>query len=142
MHIRTSGDRPLRVLIIEDNVDAALSLKEVLELSGHAIEVTHSGPEGIARVREFHPDVVLCDIGLPGLDGYGVARTLRADAAARGTFLVALTGYALPEDVEKAKQAGFDRHMAKPPDLDRLMRLLDHLAAGDDGLTSGSWGPG
>jgi two-component system CheB/CheR fusion protein len=113
-----------RVLLIEDNVDAADSLHEVLVLEEHVVEVAYDGPEGIAKAREFRPDVVLCDIGLPGMDGYQVARALRADAELGGTYLVALSGYALPEDLQRAHEAGFDRHIAKPPSLDTLQELL------------------
>lgn len=115
-----------RVLIIEDNVDAADSLKEALELGGHEIAVAFSGPEGVEAARRVKPDVVLCDIGLPGLDGYGVARALRADADpdVRSSLLIALSGYALQEDVATSKEAGFDRHVAKPPSLTVLEKLL------------------
>ena len=113
-----------RVLIIEDNVDVADSLREALGFLKHTVEVAYSGPEGLAKAREFKPEVVLCDIGLPGMDGYDVARAFRADPALAGTFLVALTGYALPEDQSKAQQAGFDRHLAKPAGVSDLQKIL------------------
>jgi CheY-like chemotaxis protein len=77
----------------------------------------------------FRPDpqVVLCDIGLPGIDEYEVARTLRADDSLRGLYLVALSGYALPEDLKRAEDAGFDTHLAKPPSLEKIEELLDNL---------------
>jgi CheY-like chemotaxis protein len=78
----------------------------------------------VEKARSLGPEVVLCDIGLPGMDGYAVARALRADAATRDVTLVALTGYALPQDEQRAHEAGFDRHLAKPPDLDELQRIL------------------
>jgi CheY-like chemotaxis protein/two-component sensor histidine kinase len=112
------------VLIIEDNADAADSLSEALELGDHEVAVAYNGPEGIAKAREFHPDVVLCDIGLPGMDGYDVARAFRADEQLKGTFLVALSGYALPEDLQRAADAGFQRHLAKPPSIQKLEELL------------------
>jgi PAS domain S-box-containing protein len=102
-----------RVLVIEDNVDAAESLKESLELSGHEVAVARDGNEGLARARSFRPEVVLCDIGLPGIDGYEVARRIRADSSL-SPLLVAVSGYALPEDQRKAHEAGFDRHLSKP----------------------------
>ena len=114
----------LRVLVIEDNRDTAESLQEVLELSGHQVEVAFTGPEGIEKARLFAPEVVLCDLGLPGMDGYAVARALRADPGLRSIYLVALSGYASPEDVERSREAGFDRHLAKPPDLDLIERML------------------
>jgi two-component system CheB/CheR fusion protein len=120
-----------KVLIIEDNVDSATSLGEVLALEGCRVAVTHTGADGIARAREFLPDVVLCDIGLPGIDGYDVARALRRDPAVASALLVALTGYAQPEDRQRARGAGFDVHLAKPPDLPALHRLLAGRRAPD-----------
>lgn len=117
-----------RVVIIEDNRDAADSLREALLFGGHEVNVAHSGVEGIALVRELRPDVVLCDIGLPGIDGYEVARTIRADQRLRNVHLVALTGYALAEDVRRAATAGFDCHIAKPPSLERLDEVLNQLS--------------
>jgi two-component system CheB/CheR fusion protein len=125
----TSPTRRIRVLIVEDNLDAAQSLREVLELGEHLVDVAHSGPEGLAKARAFRPEVVLCDIGLPGMDGYGVARALRADEVLKSVFLVALSGYALPDDLQRASEAGFDRHVAKPPSLEKLEDLLRELAA-------------
>ena len=116
-----------RVLVIEDNLDAAASLREALQLGEHEVVVAHSGPEGIARAREFRPEVVLCDIGLPEMDGYAVARTLRQDETLRSVFLVALTGYALSEDIARAREAGFDRHIAKPTTLEEVERVLTRL---------------
>jgi CheY-like chemotaxis protein len=116
----------LKVLVIEDNVDAADSLREGLELGGHAVAVAYSGPEGAETAHSYKPDVVLCDLGLPGLDGFGMAKRLRADtdAAVRSVFLVALSGYAGSEDVHRAKEAGFDRHVAKPASLETIEKLL------------------
>jgi two-component system CheB/CheR fusion protein len=116
-----------RVLIIEDNLDAAESLREALELGAHEVEVAYSGPEGLEKVRALHPDVVFCDIGLPGMDGYDVARAVRQEPALQSTFLVALSGYALPEDIERAAQAGFQHHLAKPPSVNALERVLSEL---------------
>jgi two-component system CheB/CheR fusion protein len=118
---------PRRVLVIEDNIDAADSLREVLEFDGHAVEVAYSGPEGIDKARRFVPEVVLCDIGLPGMDGFEVARALRADADLRHAVLVALSGYALPEDLRRAVEAGFSSHLAKPVSPDTLQQLLGDL---------------
>jgi two-component system CheB/CheR fusion protein len=115
---------PRRILVIEDNVDAADSLREVLELGEHMVEVAYSGPAGIERAREFLPDVVLCDIGLPDMDGYQVARAMRANPALRETTLVALTGYAAPEDITRSREAGFDSHLAKPPSLEKIEEAI------------------
>jgi two-component system CheB/CheR fusion protein len=116
-----------RVLIIEDNIDAADSLREALELDAHQVAVAHDGPTGLALARSFHPEVVLCDVGLPGMTGYDVARAFRADQVLKRTFLVAVTGYALPEDLQHANAAGFDRHLAKPLSLQGLQELLSSL---------------
>jgi two-component system CheB/CheR fusion protein len=121
-----SLERTRRVLVIEDNTDAADSLRDVLELVGHTVAVAYDGSEGIATARQFCPDVVFCDIGLPGTDGYQVARTLRADPAFAGTCLIALSGYALPEDIQRAVAAGFDQHLAKPPSLEQVQELAQH----------------
>jgi PAS domain S-box-containing protein len=115
---------PRRVLIIEDNVDTADSLRDALEFGGNDVQVANNGPDGLAKARTYMPDVILCDIGLPGMDGYAVARMLRSDAAFNNTRLVALSGYALPDDVQRASQAGFERHLAKPPSIDVLEELL------------------
>jgi len=116
--------RARRVLIIEDNADAAESLREALEFGAHEVAVASTGPEGLAAARTFRPEVVLCDIGLPGMDGFAVARAFRADAALAAAYLVALSGYALPEDLQRAQEAGFQRHLAKPPSLEALEALL------------------
>jgi signal transduction histidine kinase/ActR/RegA family two-component response regulator len=122
-HDRAMGGRR-RVLIIDDNADAADSLRHVLELSKHEVAVAHDGQAGLKKAHEFRPEVVLCDVGLPGMNGYDVARALRADDAFRETLLVALSGYALPRDLERAAEAGFVRHLAKPATADKLTELL------------------
>jgi CheY-like chemotaxis protein/two-component sensor histidine kinase len=113
-----------RVLVVEDNRDAAESLRLLLELQGHVVAVAHSGPEGVTEALRWRPDVVLCDIGLPGLDGYGVAGALRRDAATAKARLIALTGYGREEDRSKARAAGFDEHLVKPAAPEELQRLL------------------
>lgn len=118
-----------RVLVIEDNADAAESLRQALELHENTVAIASTGREGIERARVFEPDVVLCDIGLPAMDGYEVARAFRADSALSSLPLVALTGYASPEDVARAREAGFDRHVAKPPSIDVLERIVTELSA-------------
>ena len=114
-----------RVLIIDDNADLAESLRDLLELDGHRVAVANDGPQGLAMARQHLPEVVLCDIGLPGMDGYAVARAFRADADLQGVYLVALSGYAQPEDLERSAEAGFDRHLAKPPAWGVLERTLE-----------------
>jgi CheY-like chemotaxis protein len=113
-----------RVLVVEDNEDAADTLREVLELGEHVVEVAYSGRGGIEKARAFHPDIVLCDIGLPEMDGYEVARAMRADPELGRIALIAVSGYAQPEDVAMAKEAGFDAHLTKPPSIEALERAL------------------
>jgi two-component system CheB/CheR fusion protein len=114
-----------RCLVIEDNADAAESLALLLELQGHEVEVAHDGVAGVQKGRAFQPDLVICDIGLPGaLDGYGVARAFRDDPDLRGARLIALTGYGQEDDQRRAREAGFDVHVTKPADPDTLKRLL------------------
>ncbi len=117
--------RPCRVLVIEDNGDAAETLQLALTLAGHAVIVAETGEEGIARALACAPDVVLCDIGLPGAaDGYAVARALRSEPSCSHAHLVAITGYGQAEDRRRALEAGFDRHLTKPFDLGVLERIL------------------
>ncbi len=118
------GGQSLRVLVVDDNRDGAESLAELVEMFGHAVEIADDGPGALARARASRPDVVLCDIGLPGMSGYDVARTLRADPANAAMRLVAVSGYARPEDLRQAADAGFDRHVAKPLDPEHIERLL------------------
>ncbi len=117
--------RPCRILVVEDNDDAARTLADVLRLWGHVVRVAGDGASALAEARAWRPDVVLCDLGLPDRSGYEVARELRADPATAGIRLVALSGYAQAEDRERARQAGFEVHLPKPPDLDQLRALLE-----------------
>jgi two-component system CheB/CheR fusion protein len=119
-----------RILVVEDNTDGAESLREVLAMDGHSVEVAHDGPRGLEKAREFVPELVVCDIGLPGLDGYEVARAIRKDSALRGVFLIALTGYALPEDQRRASDAGFDTHLSKPTTVERIREAIARAPAG------------
>lgn len=121
-----------RVLLIEDNEDAADSLRAALELHANTVAVARTGPDGIAAARAFKPDVVVCDIGLPAMSGYEVARAIRGDPELKKLSLVALTGYASPDDVERSREAGFDRHLAKPPSIEALERIVTELAGRAD----------
>jgi signal transduction histidine kinase len=116
------GTRGRRVLVVDDNEDAARSLAEILVLMGHVAEVAYDGPSAVAKARADPPDVVLCDIGLPGMSGYDVAQVLRKGSA--GMQLFAVSGYAQASDVRRAVEAGFDGHVAKPVDLVEIERLL------------------
>jgi CheY-like chemotaxis protein len=119
-----STSTPGGILIIEDNPDAAHSLRDLLELSGRQVEVAYSGPEGVQTALRFAPAIVLCDIGLPGMDGYEVARRLRAEPATASARFIAVTGYGSEEDRRRAQEAGFEAHLVKPLNLDHLERLL------------------
>jgi signal transduction histidine kinase/ActR/RegA family two-component response regulator len=114
-----------RIVIIDDRRDASYPLQRMLELAGHDVQVAMDGPRGIALVREFVPDVVLCDIGLPGgVSGYDVARELRQHSVTSSLLLVAVTGYGQDEALAQAAAAGFDRHLTKPISLVMLHEVL------------------
>ncbi|HLL55468.1 MAG TPA: ATP-binding protein [Myxococcaceae bacterium] len=113
-----------RVLIIEDNQDAADSLRDMVDLFGHQADVAYHGLKGVEAARQFSPDIILCDVGLPGLDGYGVARMLRAEPQFAETLIIAVSGYGQEEDRNRSREAGFDLHLIKPVDADELERLL------------------
>ncbi len=113
-----------RILIVDDNTDSARSMGILQSRRGHVTRVAFTGPDALAVAAEFLPDVVLLDIGLPGMDGFEVARQLRQMPKLTGTFLIAMTGYASPEDLIAAKQAGFDEHLVKPVDLEVLREWL------------------
>jgi two-component system CheB/CheR fusion protein len=112
------------VLVIDDDRDVTTGLELALTVDGHEVAVAHDGVRGLETARAFKPDLVLCDIGMPDVDGYQVARAFRADPELRHIVLVALTGYAQTIDRDEARQAGFDEHLAKPADMVRLQALL------------------
>jgi PAS domain S-box-containing protein len=112
------------ILIIEDNLDAAQTLAAAMELEGHHVHLAADGTTGIRMACELRPDVVLCNVGLPDVSGYDVARTLRADESLRATRLIAVTGYAQPEDRKRAAEAGFDAQVGKPAPVEELTALL------------------
>jgi CheY-like chemotaxis protein len=116
---------PRRILIVDDNRDAAESLGLVFTLAGHTVKVVHEGGAASPVASEFRPDAILLDIGLPDMDGYRVARALRENGATRDTLIVATTGYGRMEDVRKSREAGIDEHMTKPVDPDRLMDYIE-----------------
>jgi CheY-like chemotaxis protein len=115
---------PRRILVVDDNVDAALTLAELLTLEGHETHVAHDGPAAVDAARRLSPDVAILDIGLPGFDGFEVARRLRADPALSGVLLVALSGWVQPDDRARSRKAGFDHHLAKPIQLKSLESVL------------------
>jgi PAS domain S-box-containing protein len=113
-----------RVLIVEDNVDARESLQLLLQLAGHEVETAPDGPSGLRKLEAFRPDVAVIDLGLPGIDGYDLVRRARGLPQTQATRFIALTGYGQAEDRRRALDAGFDVHLTKPVDPERLQRLL------------------
>lgn len=120
---RTPATR-LRVLIADDNVDAAESLADLLTDMGNEIRVAHDGAEAVKEASAFRPDVLLLDIGMPNLNGYDVARKIREQPWARRALLVAVTGWGQPEDRRRSAEAGFDHHLVKPIEIDAIEKVL------------------
>ncbi len=114
-----------KFLIVEDNLDAAAMLADFVQMSGHDVLVAHDGEEGVDMARSHHPDVILMDIGLPRLDGWAAAVTLRADPQFKDTVMIAMSGYCQPSDYERSLAAGFDLHLSKPADLAQVFRYLE-----------------
>ena len=121
---------PRRILVVDDNVDAAESLSLLLGMSGHVVRIAHDGGEAIALAVEEPPDLVLLDIGLPGLNGYEVAKRLRVMPALRNTRLLAMTGYGQESDRDAAKEAGFDGYLVKPVDYAELTETIEGMDSG------------
>jgi two-component system CheB/CheR fusion protein len=113
-----------RVLLIEDNVDSADMMKTLLEIHGHEVDTAYDGPSGLTRAHDVRPEIILCDLGLPDVDGYEVARAARRDPVLAGTYMVALSGYARPDDRARSTAAGFDAHVSKPASEEDLQRVL------------------
>nr|WP_315261223.1 response regulator [uncultured Duganella sp.] len=117
-----------RILLIEDNDDGREMMAMMLGGYGYDVATAADGLLGLGTAQEYQPDLALVDIGLPGIDGYEVARRLRADPCTRDIKLIALTGYGLAEDLRRVMEAGFDRHLVKPVDIDQLMEVIDNCA--------------
>jgi two-component system CheB/CheR fusion protein len=113
-----------RILVIEDNVDVANTTQMLLELQGHEVQIAFDGLSGIEAVQKFKPEVILLDIGLPGMDGYEVARRLRKLPETEKVLLIALSGYGQAQDIRKSKEAGFDHHLVKPADINQIEALI------------------
>jgi CheY-like chemotaxis protein len=129
LSVRETGR--IKVLIVEDGLDTAESLRLLLSLHGFEVEVAHSGSEGVERAGKFAPGAVVCDLGLPGMSGFEVAKRLRANPVTAGALLICVSGYGQPEDRRKAREAGFDEFLLKPANTDTLVRLL--AVAGAEG---------
>ncbi|MGE5677814.1 MAG: ATP-binding protein [Pseudomonadota bacterium] len=123
----TKANKSGKILMIDDNKDLAAVMCELIHFSGNEAVSAHNGTEGIAKARELRPDVIICDIGLPDMSGYEVAQLIRRDTDLQDTVLIALSGYVQPEDIERSKAAGFDRHLGKPLSLETLQIVLNEV---------------
>jgi CheY-like chemotaxis protein len=119
-----------RILVVDDNVDAANGLAMLLKILGHEVETAYDGPAALALARVRRPDIILLDLGLPGMDGYRVADELRHEGLCKETVLIALTGYGQEEDVRRSRSAGFDHHLVKPVDFEILASLIANPSSG------------
>ncbi len=135
--VATLAPMPARILIVEDNVDAANSLADLLRISGHDVDIALDGPSGVDRFELARPQVVLCDIGLPGMDGYEVVARMRRARHDPRPALIAITGYGGSVNADRALMAGFDYHVVKPVDPEALLRLVDAAMRVEDWTTSG-----
>jgi PAS domain S-box-containing protein len=129
---------PRRVLIVDDNVDAASSLALLLESEGHEARAVYNAKDALEGLESFQPQVCMLDIGLPDMDGYTLARHIRESSRFAGLKLIAITGYGQPDDVSRASDAGFDAHLVKPLDFSVLRRTMDALLEGQDRPTRGT----
>jgi PAS domain S-box-containing protein len=120
---QTSG-RSLRVLVVDDNVDTATSLALLAKMSGHDVRAAYDGTAVEEAALDYRPDVVLLDIGLPGLNGFEIAKRLRNQPTLRNSVLVAMTGYGAPSDLQRSFEAGFDHHLVKPADIGKVLQIL------------------
>src|SRR5262249_38652949 len=116
-----------RILIVDDNEDSAESMALLLQLDEHQVQMAHDGLTALKLAQSFQPDIILLDIGLPGMNGYDVARRLRAQSDTSGAQLIALTGYGQEEDQQRSKEAGFDYHLVKPVEPETLQALLNSM---------------
>jgi CheY-like chemotaxis protein len=121
---RSEEMKTRKILIVEDNTDNAESLRLLLQFFGHDVWVAPTGPEGVRLAQANRPDIILCDIGLPGLDGFGVATAVRQDPATAHAYLVAITGYGSDQTRSRCGEVGFDRYFTKPIDPDLLVELV------------------
>jgi CheY-like chemotaxis protein len=120
----------LRILVVDDNTDAAESLRMLLSVFGHQVEIAHDGQRALATAQTQKPQLVFLDIGLPGMDGYEVARRLRSDAGLADSKLIALSGYGTEADQKRSRDAGFNRHLVKPVDPGELPAIIAQVTAG------------
>lgn len=131
-HAPAQPGRSHRILMVDDNEDAVSTLAEFARSAGHEVKIAHDGPEALRAVQQFVPDLALLDIGLPVMDGYELARRLRQEQALAGMHLVAVTGYGQESDRQRAREAGFDEHIAKPLTVERFLSLLREQGLGGE----------
>ncbi len=122
-----SREQPRRVLVVDDNQDAADSLAMLLTVHGDAVRIAYDGIEALDAERDFNPEIVLLDIGLPKLSGYDVCRRIRGERGGQ-VRIIAITGWGQDEDRRRAHEAGFDHHFTKPVDFDALLALMEQLS--------------
>ncbi len=115
----------MRILVVDDNIDSAESLSEVIQMLGHQTLVGHDGLEAIRHAQTFRPQVLLLDIGLPHVSGHEAAKRIRQQPWGKDMLLIALSGWGQQEDRQKSREAGFDHHFVKPVDLDTLMKVVE-----------------
>ena len=133
--VTSKGGQPLsnipktssRILVVDDNIDTANGMAKLLELFGHRVSVAHTGPESIEAARVLSPEVILLDIGLPGMNGYEVAAKLRCEDCCRDAVIIAVSGYGQEEDRRRSREAGFDHHLVKPVDADVLVSIIANV---------------
>ena len=126
-------EKSCRVLVVDDNVDAAQAMAMLLEMSGHEGRMAHDGPSALEAALCWQPELVLLDIGLPGLNGFEVAKRIRPEPLLKKVVLVALTGYGLEADRQRSREAGFDHHLVKPTGFDAIEKILESVSQGGAG---------
>ena len=129
--------RRLRVLVVDDNRDAAVSLATLLQMRGHEVHTANDGQEALERTQQWQPDIVFMDLGMPGMDGLEATRRIRALPHGALTRIIALTGWAQEADRERTRNAGMDSHLAKPVSLEALQKVLDSVNVTERGGPSG-----
>jgi CheY-like chemotaxis protein len=126
----------LRVLVVDDNVDSALTMGALLSMHGHDVRTAHDGLHALEEVNRFKPDVAILDIGMPGMNGYTVAKRIRERMVDAQLLLIAVTGWGQEEDRQRSRAAGFDHHLVKPVDPSELMSLLQKPSRARTALTA------
>ena len=129
MEVAPQESKPLRVMVVDDNRDAADSSTDMLRLLGHEAQCAYGGLDGVQMAERYQPDAVLLDLSMPGIDGFETLRLLREVPGMRHAFVVAVTGYGAQEDTRRTREAGFDAHLTKPAPLDSLIEVLDRASA-------------